>query len=48
VTCIFDLGLVGTTMEQVEEEFVQYLEVGSIGQLRVRRDGFFVKDVGGE
>lgn len=32
---------------QVEEEFLTYLDIGSIGQLGVRRDGFSVKDIGG-
>lgn len=44
--CEFDLGLVGMSKEQVEEEFFTYLEVGSIGSLRVQREGFSVRDVG--
>jgi hypothetical protein len=47
VGCEFDLGLVGMSKEQVEEEFVTYLEVGSIGRLRIQREGFSVRDVGG-
>lgn len=48
VRCEFDLGVTGTPKEQVQEEFLTYLDVGSIGQLRVRRDGFTVRDVGGK
>ncbi|ODN06257.1 Basement membrane-specific heparan sulfate proteoglycan core protein [Orchesella cincta] len=48
VRCVFDLGVVGTPTEQVEEEFLTYLDVGSIGQLRIRRDGFSVRDIGGK
>ncbi|XP_035706486.1 basement membrane-specific heparan sulfate proteoglycan core protein isoform X3 [Folsomia candida] len=47
VLCEFDLGLVGMTKDQVEEEFFTYLEVGTIGSLSVQSNGFTVRDVGG-
>ena len=48
VLCTFDVGLEGMNQNQVENEIRTYLDVGKIGNIRLKRDAFSVRDVGGE
>jgi len=47
VRAIFDLGIIGTNVQGVQKELKAYLDIGSIGKLRVRRENFSVRDIGG-
>ncbi|CAG7838540.1 unnamed protein product [Allacma fusca] len=47
VRTIFDVGLTGATLEQVEQDLLPSVEAGRIGSIRVKREGFTVRDIGG-
>lgn len=48
VRTVFDMGVEGreVTQEQIVDEFEEFFEIGTMGPLRVKRDGFSVVDVG--
>jgi len=44
----FDLGVEDVGKGEIEAEFEVYQNIGAVGNIRIKRTGFSIQDIGGE